>query len=147
MIIWTTDVETAIEFRKFKEKIERFEYNMPKIAKKMMVAAFTPMRADAVALARRLYTRRTGRLFKAINYWAFNDMAGALTTKKNERKNSAFYASFLEKGLAKKNIKARPFMKPSFDRYFGGDAKKGMALMDKRLQTEMERIIEKNQGK
>jgi hypothetical protein len=131
-------------FKELKEQIERFEHKMPNIVKKMLVAAFTPMRRDAKALARRLYKRRTGRLNNAINYWKFNDWYGALTTKKNTRKNSAFYASFLEYGVPKRNIPARPFMQPSFDKYFGGGAIKGSELMDKKLQEEMNRIITKN---
>ncbi|MDR1956889.1 MAG: hypothetical protein LBQ30_08555 [Treponema sp.] len=98
-------ISTDLEFEDFKQRIEQFEHEMPKIAKKMMNAVFTPMRSVARRLARSKLKRGRGRLFGSINYWAFDDWSGSITTRKNARKDSAFYASFDERGIP--NIQAK----------------------------------------
>ncbi|MDR3170320.1 MAG: hypothetical protein LBU17_01690 [Treponema sp.] len=161
-----------LEFKEFKQRIEQFEYEMPKIAKKMMTAALVRARSYAKKIAQNRfhkadYTGRNkppGQLLRAINYWAFDDWVGALTTRKSAKTNNCFYASILEDGttiLPKKGkylffringqlrkvpsvtIRPRPFMRPAFDDFFvksGGS--KAMVIMDKRLQKEMDRILE-----
>jgi hypothetical protein len=157
-----------LEFKEFKKLIEQFKYEMPKISKKMMTAVFSEMRKDARALA----PRNTGRLKRAINYYAFDDWSGRLTTwnkgKDGPAKNYGFYASFQEKGaeifprkkkyltfkinnewkkVPSVRLSKRPFMEPAFDKYFGGGGGLGLKLMNKKLQEEMNRILEKNGGK
>jgi hypothetical protein len=157
-----------LEFKEFKKQIEQFQYEMPKIAKKMMTAVFSEMRKNARAAA----PRDSGKLRRSINYFAFDDWEGRLTTwnkgKNGTAKNYGFYSSFQETGVeihAKKEeyltfkingewkkvksvrIPAKPFMRPSFDKYFAGNAALGIRIMDMKLQQEMNRIIEKKEGK
>ena len=178
-----------LEFKALKEKLEHFEQEMPKtIVKKMMTAAFSKMRQEA----RNIAPVKTGRLKSSINYWAFKDWSGSLTSwpkSKKGGKNTGFHASFIEDGVQRNQAKAdgtkdirfinkkgtpviyenkymtfkingewkkvsavnsrpkRPFMRPTFDRYFGGNAELGIKLMDQKLQQEMNRILNDNGGK
>lgn len=109
-----------------------------------------------------MFKKRTGRLQKSINYWAFDDWSGAITTKQKTKRNSGWYASFLENGTmirAKEDkyltfkvngewkkvksvaVSPRPFMKPVFDSYFDGGGSKAKKLMDEKLQQEMEKLL------
>jgi hypothetical protein len=59
------------------------------------------------------------------------------------------YLTFKINGEWKKvksvNIPAKPFMQPSFNKYFGGDATLGLQIMDRILQKEMAKILDKEQ--
>jgi hypothetical protein len=141
-------INVTVDFKEFKQQIERFEYDMPKIAKKMMAAVFSSMRKDAVRFARANFKRKSGRLFKAINYFAFDDWSGAITTRNKNNKtgtvSSAFYASFLERGT--KQLSGKPFMRRAFDLYFGGNGALGRKIMEDKLQRQMDYIFQKHQG-
>jgi hypothetical protein len=153
-----------VDYRDFEKKIKALKVKIPKIAKKRMVAALAPARRDAKRTARSLLKRRTGRLLRGINYWAFDDMSGALVTKKREVAKGVFYASTLEEGgtiTAKEGkyltfkidgqwrkvqsvtIPPRPFMNPVFDDYFTNNSgHKAVELMDKKLQAEIDKAME-----
>jgi hypothetical protein len=89
-----------LEFKEFKERIEQFQHEMPRIAKKMLTAVFSRMKKDAKENA----PVRTGRLQNSVDFHSFNDWSGSLTTwKKNKKsglKNLGFHASFYEDGVA-----------------------------------------------
>jgi hypothetical protein len=165
-------MQIDFETKEFEQQINALQTNMPKIAKKMMTAALVGARGYAKKIAKNRfhkadYTSRNkppGQLLRAINYWSFDDWSGALTTRKSAKTNNCFYASILEDGktiVPKKGkylffkingqfrkvpsvtIPPRPFMRPAFDSFFiksGGS--KARKIMDKRLQKEMDRILE-----
>jgi hypothetical protein len=151
------------DYKEFEKQVTSIRGKIPKIAKKMMAAVFTPMRNEVRRKVSSMFKKRTGRLRRSINYWAFDDWSGAVTTKQKAKGNSAWYASFLENGTtinAKdgkyltfkvngewKKVKSvtapsRPFMKPVFESYFGGSGEKAKKLMDKKLQSEIEKLLE-----
>jgi HK97 gp10 family phage protein len=146
----------------FDKKIKEVEKKIPKIAKKMLSAALGKAKTDTKRKARSMFPGGTGRLNKSINTTVFDDWRGALTTKKKSRKDSGWYANFLEKGATRtaKNgkyltfkingewkkarsttVPPRPFLRPTFDSYFvnnGGE--KARKIMDDKLQQEISKI-------
>jgi hypothetical protein len=153
-----------IEFdcKEFEKQVASIRGKIPKIAKKMIAAVFGPMRSEVRKRVSSMFNKRTGRLRSSINYFAFDDWSGAITTKQKARGNSAWHASFLENGAVInaqdgkhltfkvngewKKVKSvvlppRPFMKPVFESYFGGGGEKAKSLMDKKLQSEIEKLM------
>lgn len=62
------------------------------------------------------------------------------------------YLTFKINGVWKKveatrGVPKKPFMQPSFDKYFAGNAELGIKIMNEKLQKEMDRIINKGDTK
>jgi len=104
------------------------------------------------------FSNRTGKLFNSIKFIINKDIA-ALTTKKNLLKGNIYYSKFVEYGADIKpkrkeyltfkvdghwvkvksvKTKPRPFMRPVWDEYFGGDSSKGYEAIANALERKME---------
>jgi hypothetical protein len=158
-----------IDTQEFENKIKKFRTDIPKIGKKLMAYVFSKMRIDMKKNIRANFKKRKGWLYQDINYWAFDDLGGAIFTR-NKARQGVNYASLLEKGgiikpksgkylyfYRKKNpngkvllnkvssvtIPARPFFYPVVNDYWGNGGYKAMKLMDEGLQKEINKFIEK----
>jgi hypothetical protein len=159
-------VNIKVDSNDFEKKIAAFRKDMPKIGKKLMAYVFTKMRKDIRTNISANFKRKKGWLRSDINYYAFNDFSGSISSY-NSRGQGAHYASVLEKGAvitAKNNyltfktandqwhkvksvvIPARPYFKPIVDDYWGSGGQKAARLMDEGLQKEINKYVEKKGG-
>ncbi|MDR0411248.1 MAG: hypothetical protein LBH75_04655 [Treponema sp.] len=154
------------------KRTEKVRKELPKVGKKMMAAVFSRIRRDVRTNIRANFKRDTGFLYKNINYYAFEDFGGMITTmdgKSEEKRKITFYASFLEHGFSvspkgdgyltiphKKGgvfagfrkersftVPPRPFFEPVVNDWFSGRGGKAERLMDEILQKEINKYVEK----
>ena len=157
------------DHKEFDKLVEKFEGKMPKIIKRLMAAVFSNLRKDTRKRGRTAFTSRSGKLIRSINYWAFSDWSGAITTKQKASSNSGWYSRMLEEGHTSqvkdeekyltfkvngewKKVKSvrvspRPFMKPSFNEYWvvNGGAK-AKAIINGLLQKELDKLDKKKKA-
>jgi hypothetical protein len=165
-------VSIEVDAKDFEERIKSFRNNIPKIGKKLMVYVFQKMRDDIKKNIRSNFKRRKGWVLKDLNYWAFDDLSGAIFTR-NSKRQGVNYASVLESGatisakgdknltifsginsrekpILKKvksvTIPARPFFGPVVNNYWGGGGYKAAKLMDEGLEKEIKKYVEKKGG-
>jgi DNA mismatch repair protein MutH len=165
-------INIKVDTNEFEKRINSVKKDIPKIAKKMMALVFQKMRADIKTNIRSNFTRRKGWLLSGLNYYAFDDFSGSIFTR-NNKKQGVKYASVLEEGTtitAKKGkylfirsgkdangktmfkkvpsvtIPPRPFFKPVVNDYWDGGGLKASNIMDKGLQKEIEKYVEKHGG-
>jgi hypothetical protein len=155
------------DYKEFNKLMEKFKDKAPKIIKRLMAGVFKLLRKDARKKARASFTSRTGRLVRSIQYWAFNDWSGAITTKQNAKTNSGWYSRMVEEGHTSqvkdeekyltfkvngewkkvKRVSAapRPFMKPPFNEYWvKNDGSKAKAIINGLLQKELDKLDKEN---
>jgi hypothetical protein len=161
-----------VDLQDFDKKLQKFRQDIPKIGKKLMAYVFQKIRNDIKKNIKSNFTRRKGWLYSDLNYWAFDDLAGAIFTR-NSKRMGVHYASVLENGatisakddkyltfytgkdskgkpILKKvksvTIPPRPFFKPVVDSYWGGGGFKAAKLMDEGLEKEIKKYVEKKGG-
>jgi hypothetical protein len=165
-------LDTTIKFdhKEFDRFSELFGKRMPKIIKRLMAGVFKELRKDTRRKARAAFTSRSGRLVRSIQYWAFNDWSGAITTRQNVKSNSGWYSKMVEEGHVSQvkeeekyltfkingewkkvksvNAAPRPFMKPSFNDYWvKNDGAKAKGIINKILSQEIDKLEKENKGK
>jgi hypothetical protein len=156
MIKFSADLDS----KNFENKLRIFSSSLGGIFKELMKPVGQEMVADTKARA--TFTNRTGKLFNAINFIP-TDNGGVLTTRKTLGKPNVYYARFVEGGAdikAKKGkyltfkingewkkvpsvkIRPRPFMKPVFESYWGGENAKGYKALQDALQQKINEFLE-----
>jgi hypothetical protein len=166
-------VNIKVDTKPFEERIRSFRNDIPKIGKKLMAYVFAKMRQDIRGNIKSNFKRRKGWLLKDLNYWAFDDLSGAIFSR-NSQRQGAGYASVLENGATisakgdkkwlviyaghKENwrpilkkvksvtIPARPFFGPVVNDYWGGGGNKAAKLMEEGLEKEIKKYVEKKGG-
>jgi hypothetical protein len=158
-----TTFESELNSKHFENKLTAFSSGLGNIAKELLQTVGDEMAAKARSKAATSFHNRSGKLLHSINFIAFDEKTGALTTKKNLNKANIYYARFVEKGAEIKpkkgkyltfkidgewkkvesvKIKPRPFMTPTFDEYWNGPNAKGYIAMADALEKKMNEYLD-----
>jgi hypothetical protein len=148
--------QADLDSKNFENQLKIFSSSLGGIFKELMAEVGKEMVADTKA--RVTFQNRTGKLFNAINFIS-TDNGGILTTRKNLNKSNVRYARYVEseryikakkgkyitfkidgqwKKVESVRIKARPFMKPTFEEFWEGNNGKGYKALQDALQKKME---------
>jgi hypothetical protein len=165
------NISIKSEVKDFKRRLKKFRKNIPGIGKKLMVYVFQKMRNDIKKNIKSNFKRRKGWLYADLNYFAFDDLAGAIFTR-NKKRQGVHYASVLENGAAisAKNSKwltiylgmggnkklfrkvesvaipPRPFFEPVVNDYWRGGGFKAKKFMEEGLEKEIKKYVENKGG-
>jgi hypothetical protein len=152
--------KAELDSKNFENKLKLFASSLGGIFKELMETVGKEMVAESKSRAS--FANRSGKLFDSINFIS-SDTGGVLTTRRTLNKPNVFYARFVERersikpkkakyltfkmnGEWKKvpsvNIRARPFMTPVFEDYFGSENGRGYQALSAALQKKMEEYLE-----
>jgi hypothetical protein len=145
----------------FRKQLKLFGKREGNVAKKMITAVAYRIRRESKRYLRVRgagIKERSGKLYNSVNYYAFKDFGmqifaklyysttlenGAVINAKNT-KYLTFYVDGQWKKVKSVTIVPKPFLKPIFNKYWDGDAKLAIALMNNVLQKELDKLFQED---